>query len=243
MAVTSVDVWTDILVVEDTVPMARAICRRLGQEGFSTARALDGREALALLAEKRPRLMILDWRLPEVDGLEVLRRVRGRDPQLPILMLSALGEEADRVVGLEMGADDYLPKPFGMRELVARVKALLRRGERSPDHHVAHSRRALAYGPLVLDRQSRRCEVAGEDIPLTPTEFDLLDLLLRHPGRAFSRDFLLDTVWGQEVFVTDRAVDNAVLRLRKKLGGMGPAVETVWGIGYRLSESPPWEGS
>src|SRR5216684_2892120 len=176
---------TTILLVEDAYDLAQVIIRELEASGYSILHASDGLTALQLHAKEQPALVILDWLLPKLDGLEVLRRLRQAAPT-PVLMLTARGEEADRVVGLELGADDYLTK---------------------------------------LDSQP---------LDLSPTEFSLLHLLLRSPGRAFSRAYLLDTVWGETYIGGDRSVDNTVLRLRKKLGPLGEAIETVWGIGYRL---------
>ncbi|MFN2157852.1 MAG: winged helix-turn-helix domain-containing protein, partial [Anaerolineae bacterium] len=173
-----------------------------------------------------------------LDGLEVLRQIR-QSPSgaVPVLMLTARDEEIDRVIGLEVGADDYLTKPFGMRELIARVRALLRRIERvqqvlETDRVEADA--SISYGPLVLDPEAYRATLDGRLLDLTRTEFGLLHLLLRNPGRAFSRAYLLDMVWGETFVTGDRSVDNAVLRLRKKLGDWGEAIETVWGVGYRL---------
>jgi DNA-binding response OmpR family regulator len=174
--------------------------------------------------------------IPKMDGLEVLRRLRQTAPT-PVLMITARGEETDRVVGLELGADDYLTKPFSMREFIARVRALLRRAELVQQIlHADHSGSAsmLIYGVLQLDPQAHQVALEGTQLDLSPTEFALLHLLLRSPGRAFSRSYLLDTVWGETYAGGDRSVDNTVLRLRKKLGVLGDAVETVWGIGYRL---------
>jgi DNA-binding response OmpR family regulator len=179
--------------------------------------------------------------LPKVDGLEVLRRMR-QTSAVPVLMLTARGEEADRVIGLEVGADDYVTKPFGMRELAARVRALLRRAERVQAILAADrggESQALACGPLLLEPAAYRASLTGAPLELTRTEFDLLHLLLRNPGRAFSRAYLLDTVWGQNFVAGDRSVDNTILRLRRKLGALGEAVETVWGVGYRFNPPAP----
>jgi DNA-binding response OmpR family regulator len=173
-----------------------------------------------------------------MDGLEVLRRIR-QDPasSVAVLMLTARSEETDRVVGLEMGADDYLTKPFGMRELLARVRALLRRVERIREI-VASDRLGksapLDYGPLHLDPESFQAMLDSTPLDLSRTEFGLLHLLLRNPGRVFSRAHLLDTIWEEKYVAGDRSVDNAVLRLRKKLGPLGENIEAVWGVGYRL---------
>jgi DNA-binding response OmpR family regulator len=181
--------------------------------------------------------VILDWMLPGLDGLELLRRIR-TSSQVPVLMLTARGEEADRVLGLELGADDYLTKPFSMRELLARVRAVLRRIEHLRESIAADraaGRSEIEYkGGLRLDPEARSATLRGSVLDLTRTEFDLLCLLVRNPGRAFSRSYLLDTVWGENYITGDRSVDNAVLRLRKKLGPLEDAVETVWGVGYRL---------
>jgi DNA-binding response OmpR family regulator len=191
---------------------------------------------LELRARHQPDLVILDWMLPKLDGLDVLRHIR-QSSAVPVLMLTARGEEADRVIGLEVGADDYLTKPFSMRELIARVRALLRRIERVQQILAADRDGAglpIVYGPLRLDPAAYQAALDGNPLDLTRTEFELLRLLLRNPGRAFSRSYLLDTVWGEEYVAGDRSVDNAILRLRRKLGDLGEAIETVWGVGYRL---------
>lgn len=225
-----------ILLVEDAGDLAQVVARELEAAGYQVVHAADGFSALELHAHQPPDLVILDWMLPGIDGLEVLRRLRHSAPT-PVLMLTARSEETDRVVGLEVGADDYLTKPFGMRELIARVRALLRRSELIRETLSADrddAREALTRGPLHLDPEAHQAEMDGEPLDLSPTEFALLHLLLRCPGRAFSRAYLLDTVWKESYIGGDRSVDNVVLRLRKKLGALGEAVETVWGIGYRL---------
>jgi DNA-binding response OmpR family regulator len=178
--------------------------------------------------------------LPRLDGLEVLRHIRQESP-VPVLMLTARDEETDRVIGLEVGADDYLTKPFGMRELIARIRALLRRIERVQqivEADRASAEGVLTYGPLHLDPEAYRATLGGERLDLTRTEFELLHLLMRNPGRAFSRSYLLDAVWGETYVTGDRSVDNAILRLRRKLGDLAEAIETVWGVGYRLRREP-----
>jgi DNA-binding response OmpR family regulator len=229
-----------ILLVEDTRELAQVIARELEAAGYRVLRASDGRTALDRHARERPDLILLDWMLPAgPSGLDVLREVR-QTAATPVLMLTARGEEADRVIGLELGADDYLPKPFSMRELVARVRALLRRDELLRQT-IAADRQPTAtivtYGPLRLDPERHLADLAGEPLDLTPNEFALLHLLARHPARAFSRSYLLDAVWGQDYVTGDRAVDNAVFRLRKKLGPLGEAIDAVWGVGYRLRPS------
>ena len=231
---------TTILLVEDAADLAAVIARDLGAAGYEVVHACDGVRALELYAARRPDLVILDWMLPKLDGLEVLRRLREGGMPPPVLMLTARREEADRVIGLEVGADDYLTKPFSMRELVARVRALLRRIERvqeivSADRHADDA--PLAYGGLRIDPAGYVATLDGVPLELTRTEFGLLHLLLRNPGRAFSRQYLLDTVWSEHYVTGDRSVDNAILRLRKKLGPLGEAIETVWGVGYRLRPS------
>lgn len=227
---------TTILLVEDAQDLARVIQRELENAGYRTLHAPDGEQALAQFQAHQPDLVILDWMLPGMDGLAVLRRLREISP-VPVLMLTARGEEADRVLGLEVGADDYLTKPVSLRELTVRVRALLRRIERVEEilsEDRAESTKALQYGPLNLNPDGYWAELEGQPLELSRTEFDLLHLLLRNPGRAFSRSYLLDAVWGESYIAGDRSVDNAVLRLRRKLGSLGEAVETVWGVGYRL---------
>jgi two-component system phosphate regulon response regulator PhoB len=232
------DTMTKILLVEDTPDLAQVIRRELETAGYQVIHAGDGLTALRLHEQERPDLLILDWMLPQLDGLEVLRRIR-RTSAVPVLMLTARGEETDRVVGLEVGADDYLTKPFSLRELIARVHALLRRVDQI--QQLLHADRTEAAQPiesgdLHLDPIAYRATLRDEPIDLSRTEFDLLYLLLRNPGRAFSRAYLLDTVWGETYVGGDRSVDNAMLRLRKKLGLIGDRIETVWGVGYRYRD-------
>jgi DNA-binding response OmpR family regulator len=229
-----------ILLVEDERELARLVARELEAAGYAVEHAADGVTALRLFASAPPDLVVLDWMLPRLDGLEVLRWLR-RDSAVPVLMLTARAEEVDRVVGLEVGADDYLVKPFGTRELVARVRALLRRQERLQEVLAADraaGTAALRFGPLALDPAAHSAQLDGVPLDLTRTEFGLLHLLLRNRGRAFSRAYLREAVWGEPAVEGDRSVDNAVLRLRKKLGPLGEAIETVWGVGYRLVASP-----
>ncbi|MEO7002595.1 MAG: response regulator transcription factor, partial [Ktedonobacterales bacterium] len=227
---------TTILVVEDARELAQVIARELEATGYQVLVVGDGLRAVEAHTRAQPDLVILDWMLPGIDGLEVLRRLRQSAPT-PVLMLTARNEEADRVIGLEVGADDYLTKPFSMRELVARVRALLRREElirQTLTADRAESEEPLSFGTLRLDPQAHAATLDGAPLDLSPTEFALLQLLLRSPGRAFSRSYLLDTVWREAYIGGDRSVDNTVLRLRKKLGSLGEAIETVWGVGYRL---------
>lgn len=227
---------TTILLAEDAHDLAQVILRELQALNYTVLHAADGLSALQLHGKHEPDLIILDWMLPKLDGLEVLRQIR-HSSAVPILMLTARSEEADRVIGLEVGADDYLVKPFGMRELIARVRALLRRVENVQqilEADRAKAEQTLIYETLALEPDAYSATLDGDPLSLTRTEFDLLHLLLRNPGRAFSRTYLLDTVWGGNYVAGDRSVDNAVLRLRKKLGDLGEAIETVWGVGYRL---------
>jgi DNA-binding response OmpR family regulator len=225
-----------ILLVEDEIGLAEVIAKELEQHQYQVLHAGDGLTALQLHEQQQVDLIILDWMIPTLDGLEVLRRLR-QVSLVPVLMLTARAEESDRVIGLELGADDYLTKPFSMRELVARVRALLRRVERVRkivNEDRAKSNLALTYHNLILNPDQYQVTVCGEPIDLTRLEFDLLHLLLRNPGRVFSRIYLLETVWDEVYVGGDRSVDNAMLRLRKKLGVTGDVIETVWGVGYRL---------
>jgi DNA-binding response OmpR family regulator len=225
-----------VLLVEDEYDLAQVIIRELEANGYRVLHASDGVTALRLHEREQPALVVLDWMLPRLDGLAVLRQMRQK-ASTPVLMLTARDEEADRVVGLELGADDYLSKPFSMREFIARVHALLRRAEMVQQILSADQQKSdgqLGHGPLHLDAEAHQATLDGESLDLSPTEFALLHLLLRSPGRAFSRAYLLDTVWGETYVGGDRSVDNTVLRLRKKLGAVGEDIETVWGIGYRL---------
>lgn len=234
-----------ILLIEDAREMAQIILRELDACGYTTQYASDGLQGWTLFQECAPNLVILDWMLPCMDGLEVLRRIR-QGSSVPVLMLTARGEETDRVIGLELGADDYLVKPFGLRELVARIHALLRRSERlqaliAADHQIGPIDPENETGPnmlrwqdLVLDLSAYQAKLADMPIELTHTEFELLRLMLRNPGRTFTRRYLLETIWEEQYLEGDRSVDNVILRLRKKLGPLGDAVETIRSVGYRL---------
>jgi DNA-binding response OmpR family regulator len=228
-----------ILVIEDDPELRRLLQRELSASGYEVLMAEDGETGVQVHASTAPDLVILDWMLPGIDGLDVLRAVR-RSSTTPVLMLTARGEEVDRVIGLELGADDYLPKPFGIRELLARVRALIRRVEivRTTilSDRESHSQ-PLSYGDLTLDPGAHSVSLNGEAVDLSKTEFELLHLFLRNQGRAFSRAYLLETIWEVREVPGDRSVDNAILRLRRKLGVMGAAIETVWGVGYRLKKA------
>jgi DNA-binding response OmpR family regulator len=216
-----------ICVIEDEEVIASAVAARLRAEGFAVEVAHDGPAGVALCDRVRPDLVVLDLMLPGLDGLEVCRRLQ-RDRQVPVLMLTARAEEADLLVGLAVGADDYVTKPFSPRELVARVRALLRRVERRPPPPGER----LAIGPLEIDPAGRRVRVDGAEVHLTPTEFDLLALLAARPGVVYSREQLLAEVWGWRDGSGQRTVDSHVRGLRRKLGS--GLVRTVHGIGYAL---------
>jgi DNA-binding response OmpR family regulator len=225
-----------ILVVEDALDLAQLIARELRASNFEVILAEDGRQALDLHAAHHPDLVILDWNLPELDGLEVLRRLR-QYAATPVLMLTGRVDEIDRVVGLEVGADDYLVKPFSMRELLARARAMLRRVELirqqlTLDHPKPPDQ--LTYQSLCLDLATHTVKIDGSSLDLSRIEFDLLHLFLSNPGRVFSRDALLDQVWGNPYDGQDRSVDYVIHRLRQKIAPLGDAIETVRGVGYRL---------
>jgi DNA-binding response OmpR family regulator len=222
-----------ILIVEDEVSLSDLVRSHLEKEGHGVDQAFDGNEALAAADRARPDLVILDWMLPGLDGLTVCRELR-RKHLMPILMLTARGDVADRVTGLEVGADDYLGKPFSIVELAARVAALLRRVALDTASTSSDPAQPLTFATLVLDLPGHRATLAGKSLDLSRREMDLLELLLRHPGRTFSRDFLLERLWGSDFDGLDRAVDTQMVRLRRKLGDLGICMETVWGVGYRF---------
>jgi DNA-binding response OmpR family regulator len=224
-----------ILIVDDEAAMLESMRYFLEQQGYRVVAAATGGDALRACAEHPPDLVILDIMLPDIDGLEVARRL-GRSGGVPIIMVSARGDEVDKVVGLEVGADDYLAKPFGHREFVARVRAVLRRrnGGGRGDR--------LEAGPLVVEPAQRRVAVAGRPVELPRREFDLLCALASRAGRVVSRRELLEIVWGQDFFGEDKTLDVHVARLRQRLKRDGESrclIETVRGVGYRLAASPP----
>jgi len=220
-----------ILVVEDEDSIALPLAAALEREGYVTRVTGSVPEAIALAAELEPDLMLLDVMLSDGSGLDVCREVR-RHSSLPIIMLTARGDETDRVVGLELGADDYVVKPYSLRELLLRIEAVLRR--RAPAQSGA-SRGPLVFGKLRVDRDAHRVWVDEEEITLTALELRLLSTLLERRGRVQSRPALLDDVWGMSGEVTTRTVDTHVKRLREKLGSAGPYIETVRGVGYRFT--------
>lgn len=224
---------TRILVVDDDPRLREMLRYAFSRAGFSVREAADGREALRAFAEEPADLVVLDVLMPEMDGLDVCRELR-RTSSVPVVFLSSKGEEFDRVLGLELGGDDYVTKPFSPRELVSRVKAVLRRSGTRPVGGGEDG--ALRAGMLVLDPVAHRCHLGGELVPLTVTEFRILAVLMGQPGRAFSRDELIDRAYGGEVFVSGRTLDSHVRRIRQKLGSFDP-IETVHGLGYRLREA------
>ncbi len=222
-----------VLIVEDEVALSDLVRSHLEKEGHRVQQAFDGRQALAAADRARPDLVILDWMLPGLDGLAVCRELR-RKHLMPILMLTARGDVADRVTGLQVGADDYLGTPFSIVELAARVASLLRRVAIDSAAVSSDGSLPIAFGPLVLDPVGHRATLAGSPLDLSRREMDLLGLLLKHPGRTFSREFLLERLWGADFDGLDRAVDTQIVRLRRKLGDIGDCIETVWGVGYRF---------
>lgn len=222
-----------ILVVEDEDALSTLLQYNLDKEGYDVVVAADGEEALTLVSERLPDIIILDWMLPKISGIEVCRRLRQRSESrnVPIIMLTARGEESDRIRGLDTGADDYIVKPFAMSELSARIRAVLRRIRPGLAEDRVH------IGDLTIDRVAHRVKRAGKEIHLGPTEFRLLDYLMQHPGRVFSREQLLDAVWGSDVYVEARTVDVHVGRLRKALNRDEAALDpirTVRSAGYSL---------
>ena len=219
-----------VLVVEDESSIASFVALYLKNAGYSVRTVATGADALAQADAERPDLIVLDLMLPDVDGIEVCRRLR-KDSDVPILMLTARDEDVDKIIGLEVGADDYLTKPFNPRELVARVKSILRRA--TPDRREIASA-TLSHGDLSIDAGRREVKVGDEEIKLAPKEFDLLWELLDHRGLVLTRDQLLERVWGYTFAGDTRTVDVHVRQLRRKLGEASPIV-TVWGVGYKVT--------
>src|SRR5690349_18175894 len=233
---------THILIVEDDQDIAELVARYLDKAGFDTDRAACGRDALNTIAAIPPQLLVLDLMLPHVDGLEICRILRSdaATAGLPIIMLTARAEESERIVGLELGADDYMAKPFSPGELVARVRALLRRATREPLSNGGDAAgKSVVYGPLIVDADAHTVIYAGAAVTLTAKEFLLLEYLLRHRGRVLSRDLLLTDVWGYRYTGGTRTVDVHVRRLREKLPFLSEALVTVKQFGYKLIDPPP----
>jgi two-component system phosphate regulon response regulator PhoB len=223
-----------ILIVEDEEPLRVLLRYNLEAEGFDVTATARGDEVETMVAERKPELILLDWMLPGLSGIEICRRLRSREDtrDIPVIMLTARGEETERIRGLATGADDYVVKPFSVPELIARVRSILRRA--NPE---AVAER-LEAGDIALDRATRRVVRGGRDLNLSPTEFRLLEHLMRHPGRVFTRDQLLNAVWGHDIYVDDRTVDVHIGRLRKSLnrGRSSDQIRTVRGTGYAFDE-------
>ena len=225
-----------ILVVEDERELNDLLAERLQRDGYRVSQAFDGPEAVAAFRACPPDLVILDWMLPGLDGLAVLRELR-RVSLVPVLMLTARSQDIDVVNGLETGADDYLAKPAHIRVLRARIAALLRRANAGaavavPSKPEGPSR--ITHGDFLVDRDAHQVTFRGEPLDLTPTEFDLVELFCLNPGRAFSRDYLLERIWQDAPESGSRTVDTHIQRLRKKLGDGDATIQTVWGLGYRV---------
>lgn len=225
-----------ILVIEDDPSILRGLQLNLGMEGYLVRSATDGETGLRLARAEKPDLVVVDVMLPRLGGLEIVREIRRDDPELPVLILSAKGQESDKVAGLQLGADDYMTKPFGLKELLARIDALLRRrrarGETGP------SRSVRKAGDVEIDLEARRARAKGQTLDLTSREFDLLAWFVTHPERVFSREQLMEAVWGSRYFGTARTVDNFVARLRAHIGDDAEDprhLETVRGVGYRFN--------
>lgn len=220
------------LIVEDEPALVELIRYNLVKEGYEVATAQDGEEALLLIDERQPDIVLLDWMLPKLAGIEVARRLRSKSVtrNLPIIMLTARAEESDRIRGLDIGADDYMTKPFSMSELTARIRAVMRRIRPALADDI------VVVGDISMDRAAHKVTRAGADVHLGPTEFRLLDYFIQHPGRVFSREQLLDAVWGSDVYVETRTVDVHIGRLRKALskGGGDDPIRTVRSAGYAL---------
>lgn len=235
-----------ILVVEDDRALSQLLRTHLEGDGHTVVQAFDGPAALTVVEQQQPHVILLDWMLPGMDGLAVCRRVR-QSHLTPIIMLTARTEEVDQLLGLEVGADDYIAKPFSIPQVLARVRAILRRVEldsQRPGGAVPMSAQTLppvprqpaplVYGPLSIVLAQRSVQLEGQEIDLTPKEYDLLVLLTSHPGWVFKREVLLQQIWGESYEGFDRTIDNHITRLRKKLGPFGEHIETVWGVGYRF---------
>lgn len=229
-----------VLIVEDERDLQRVIAYNLKQAGFDVVSAHDGETALRAVREERFDLVILDLMLPDLPGTEICRRLKQNKEtaSIPVIMVTAKGEEIDRIVGFELGADDYVVKPFSVRELILRVRAVLRRAE-APTEPTER----VDFGVLRVDRAAHRAWVAGQEVALTALELRLLLMLVDRRGRVLTRDLLLDEVWGSHADVTSRNVDTHVKRVREKLGAAGDYIETVRGVGYRFAAEPPQDGA
>jgi DNA-binding response OmpR family regulator len=228
-----------VLLVEDERGLSALIRTHLEGDGHRVEQAFDGIEAIELARQSPPDLMILDWMLPGTSGLSVCREIRRRQ-LMPIVMLTARDDEAHRVQGLEAGADDYVVKPFSIPELLARVRAMLRRvALDSAAAQSAGPAGVVTSGPLAVDEGAHVATLGGSALQLSRRELAILSMLARNPGRTFTREYLLDHVWGDDYDGLDRAVDTQMVRLRRKLGEFGQRIEAVWGVGYRLRKDTP----
>lgn len=228
-----------ILIVDDEIDLLKMVDFNLRAAGFATVQAQNGKDALKLARQELPDLILLDLMLPDVQGTDVCRLLKtdAATREIPVIMVTARAEEIDRVVGFELGADDYVTKPFSPRELVLRVKALLKRSSRAAEPEPGDGE-TLSFGEILVDQSRHRVRVADDEPQLTALEFRLLSTFIKRRGRVQSRERLLDDVWGIDVEVTTRTVDTHVKRLREKLGIAGRYIETVRGVGYRFSETP-----
>ncbi|SME94846.1 response regulator transcription factor [Paenibacillus barengoltzii] len=227
---------TKVLVVDDEASISGAVSYALRREGYTVETAADGQEALDQVEMFKPDVMVLDVMMPKLSGYEVCRKLEGRPSRPAILLLTVKNDIVDKVLGLELGADDYMTKPFDMRELVARVKALTRRGPRAIPANSGEAQERIRLGGLTIHLLNRTVHAGDTLIDLTPKEFDILALLAGHPGRVYSREALLEQVWDMDFAGGTRTVDMHVQRLRKKLGPWNDCIQTVYGIGYKSVE-------
>lgn len=231
----------DILIVDDEVDILKLLEYNLTRAGFNVTAAKDGPEALELARTKGPDLIVLDIMLPNMEGTEVLKRLKAGEAtsSIPVIMLTAKGEEVDRVVGFELGAEDYITKPFSPRELILRVKSVLKRRAPHPHPPTPTQEDVLSFKEIHIDTSRHKVTVKGAPVELTTKEFNLLTTLLRSRGRVLTRDTLLERVWGRDFYVITRTVDTHIRRLRAKLKRAGKYIETVRGVGYRFTEEGP----
>lgn len=228
-----------ILICDDDAIVHQSLSLYLDSEDFLHDSAYDGRQALEMIKKEHYDLMLLDQMMPGLTGMEVCQQVR-KESQLPIIMLTARGEEIDRILGLEMGADDYIVKPFSPREVVSRIKAVLRRTAAAPESHEGEQLTTLVFGSLEIQPERYSVRIAGQSVPCTPREVELLNLLASHPGRVFDREQILSRIWGYDFFGDTRTVDTHIKRLRQKLAceDMGKRwdIMTVYGVGYKFED-------
>jgi DNA-binding response OmpR family regulator len=226
-----------ILIIEDAENLAQVLKQEFIKNGHQAYHFPTGEDGLAFIEKEPVHLVILDWMLPGMDGLRVLREIQ-KIGDIPVLMLTARADEMDKVIGLELGAEDYMTKPFSMRELLARVNVILRRSEKMNigATTIQSANTIISWKSLELDSSQHQVNVDGSPVPLSPTEFDLLELFIRNPGRVYNRSYLMENIWHEQYIPGDRSIDNAILRLRKKIDPLGEAIESVWGIGYRFSK-------